>query len=433
VQKEVEKICTALDALGAAALAGWSNDQTLSDLLGWNFPVVNRHDIAGAATRLAAEIRAADISGLDASTLKRIADVPMRLQHLQSQVIQHLYNGNGHQAYLAYMGTLQAVRDVLAPHLEWQRITDNKTMPAAIARRLKYLQTAVDQINPDRQKLEQQIREIQEAHSVAESLPVDLQALTESRERVARLAAEANTSASAAEKAKADCDAQLQQMRAAAEAADKLKAQCEEAFRITTTKGLSAAFDQRAKALATSMWWWVGGLALSLAIAVYLGAERVTLLNSALTAPTISWGTVWMHLLLSLASVAAPVWFAWLSTKQIGQRFRLAEDYAFKASVAKSYEGYRREAAELDEDFSARLFDSALTRLEEAPLRLVETHTHGSPWQEFAASDAFKRAMEVVPGFKERLLQLVPKASVPVTQPSAASSADESTTPPATR
>jgi len=433
VQKEVEQICIAVDALAATTIAGWSSDQTLAEQWGWNFPVVSRHDIAGAATRLAAEIRAADVSALDPSTLKRVVDIPRRLQHLQSQVVQYLYNGNGHQAFIAYMGTLQSVRDVLAPHLEWQRITDNKTMPAAIARRLKYLQTAVDQINPDRQRLQQQIREIQEAHSVAESLPVDLQALTESRERVARLAADASTSASAAEKAKGDCVTQLDQMQMAAEAAEKLKAQCEEAFRITTTKGLSAAFDQRAKALATSMWWWVGGLAGSLAIAVYLGAERVTLLNSALTASSISWGTVWMHLLLSLASVAAPVWFAWLATKQIGQRFRLAEDYAFKASVAKSYEGYRREAAELDKDFSARLFDSALTRLEEAPLRLVEAQTHGSPWQEFAASDVFKRAMEVVPGFKDRLLQLVPKGSVPAADSSTATSAEDATTPPAKR
>lgn len=63
------------------------------------------------------------------------------------------------------------------------------------------------------------------------------------------------------------------------------------------------------------------------------------------------------------------MWFAWLATKQIGQRFHLAEDYAFKASVAKAYEGYRKEAARIDPEFEARLFGSALTRLDEAPLR----------------------------------------------------------------
>ena len=29
-----------------------------------------------------------------------------------------------------------------------------------------------------------------------------------------------------------------------------------------------------------------------------------------------------------------------------------------------------------------RLFSSALTRLEEAPLRLIDNDTHGSPWSE---------------------------------------------------
>lgn len=81
-------------------------------------------------------------------------------------------------------------------------------------------------------------------------------------------------------------------------------------------------------------------------------------------------GEIWLHIILSIVSVGAPLWFAWLATKQIGQRFRLAKDYSYKASVAKAYEGYRREAARIDEDFENRLFDSALTRLEEAPLGL---------------------------------------------------------------
>ena len=91
---------------------------------------------------------------------------------------------------------------------------------------------------------------------------------------------------------------------------------------------------------------------------------------------------VFVNLVLAVLSIAAPVWFAWIATKQIGHRFRLSEDYAFKASVARAYEGYRREAAKLDEDFAKRLFASALDRLEEPPLRFVEQETHGSPWHE---------------------------------------------------
>lgn len=115
-----------------------------------------------------------------------------------------------------------------------------------------------------------------------------------------------------------------------------------------------------------------------------------------------------MNLVLTLASFGAPIWLAWIATKQIGQRFRLAEDYAFKASVAKAYQGFRKEASRLDSELEAnlalegRLFSSALTRLEEAPLRLVEEKTHGSPWHEFVESEAFGTALQTVNGFKEQ-------------------------------
>jgi hypothetical protein len=64
--------------------------------------------------------------------------------------------------------------------------------------------------------------------------------------------------------------------------ADKLVAQCEEAYKITTTKGLAAAFDQRAGKLNNSMWIWVSGLLIALIIGALIGAERVEILSKAL-------------------------------------------------------------------------------------------------------------------------------------------------------
>src|SRR5690606_11815180 len=103
----------------------------------------------------------------------------------------------------------------------------------------------------------------------------------------------------------------------------------------------------------------------------------------------------------------APLWFAWIATKQINQRFRLSEDYAYKASVAKAYEGYRREAAKIDTIFEARLFSSALERLEEAPLRLVEEEMHGSPWHELFTSKPFRDALETIPEFRDSIINLM--------------------------
>jgi hypothetical protein len=111
-----------------------------------------------------------------------------------------------------------------------------------------------------------------------------------------------------------------------------------------------------------------------------------------------------------LLSIGAPIWFAWLATKQIGQRFRLSEDYAFKASISRAYEGFRREAARMDKDLEARLLASALTRLDELPLRLVETESHGSPWHELANSDVVKQALQLVPSFAGQVKTLAGEA-----------------------
>ena len=141
--------------------------------------------------------------------------------------------------------------------------------------------------------------------------------------------------------------------------------------------------------------WWAGWLALALISGAGLGLLRISALSSVLANEHPNWGAVALHMVLSIISVGAPLWFAWMATKQIQQRFKLAEDYAFKASVAKAYEGYRKEAANIDEAFVSRLFASALTRLEEAPLRMIDGEkSHGGPWHELVHSDGFKAALE---------------------------------------
>lgn len=154
------------------------------------------------------------------------------------------------------------------------------------------------------------------------------------------------------------------------------------------------------------MWVWVLGLLSALVIGAYLGAHRVEALSLAMSEKDPHWGIIWMQIALSFLSVGEPLWFAWLATKQIGQRFKLAEDYGFKASVAKAYEGYRKEAARIDEAFEARLFSSALTRLEEAPLRLIGNTEHGSPWHELISSDAFQDALKIAPDLRDKFIEV---------------------------
>lgn len=158
----------------------------------------------------------------------------------------------------------------------------------------------------------------------------------------------------------------------------------------------------------------MGGLAGSLILGGMLGAHQLTRVSEVLKSGVgRDASSIWIDLLLALLSVGGSVWFAWISTKQIGQRFRLAEDYGYKASISKAYEGYRREAEELsgiDPTFQSRLFASALSRLEELPLRLVESSTHGSPWHELLSSDVVRDATKSVPGFVNQVCELAKSA-----------------------
>ena len=61
----------------------------------------------------------------------------------------------------------------------------------------------------------------------------------------------------------------------------------------------------------------------------------------------------------------------------------------------------------LDPEFQATLFRSALTRLDEAPLRLVEAEQHASPWAEILNSDAVKNALKIAPDLPMRMMSLV--------------------------
>lgn len=406
MHKSLEAVCTALDELSTAVTNAWTGDQTLCEAWGWNCPTVTRHDLAAIPKRLATRIREASPSEIETGLFAQVNDMPRRIKHMQSQTVPYLFNGNAVQAAPAYIGTLTLIQQTLEPLVSWQVLQDTKAMPANIARRLRSLQAEIDQITPDKEKLGEQIKLIQEATTAAESLPTDLQALAEARKKVDQIASQSSELYGKIDERSSEAHRWTDYIERRKEVADKLVEQCEDAYRITTTKGLAAAFDQRAGRLAWSMWAWVAGLLVALGIGAFLGSHRVELLSSAISNSDPQWGVIWMHIVLSLLSIGAPLWFAWLATKQIGQRFRLAEDYAFKASVAKAYEGYRKEAARLDEAFEARLFSSALSRLEEAPLRLVEHTTHGSPWHELISSDAFRSAMEVVPELKDKFVEL---------------------------
>lgn len=410
MNNELEKVCNALEALSITVEGSWAIETTLTENFGWFAPAITKQDLANVANTLVSDIRSTDGFVISPTMATIVADIPRRIELLTQHTVPHMFNANAGQAIPAYLSTPAFIRTTILPIVGWQAITDSKSLPSNLARRVKAAQIELDNIAPNLDSLAKKIFEIESAHKVADSLPIDLQELAEARDKFNKAAVAVELNKSKSDDAFGDAVRYVGYIKKYNEEAKKLIELCEAAYQITTTKGLAAAFDQRAGKLALSMWTWVIGLVIALGIGSLIGTHRLEVLSNALLAPNPNWGGIVIQSILSLLSVGAPLWFAWLATKQISQRFRLAEDYAFKASVAKAYEGYRKEAARIDPSFEHRLFNSALSRLDEAPLRLVEASTHGSPWQELANSDAARRAFGAFPELQEKVSQLLREA-----------------------
>lgn len=406
MHEALSELCDSLDDLANTLLNAWSDNRTLKDAHGWHHPPLTRQDLAEIPQSLISKLERFDIDEISKEIEEKIKLFPGKVEQLKRDTIAYIFNGNAHQALPAYMATMNWINLVLEPLFSWENLKDTKAMPHQMAKRLRTIKAEIDQLTPNKEEITNQIRLIQDATEAAESLPTDLQALIDARAKIERLSDDSVKFHSAIEQRNSATNLYEQEITSRVEAAEKLVLQCEEAYRITTTKGLAAGFDQRAEKLGTSMWVWVIGLVLSLGIGAVLGSKRISSLTESLSIPDPRWEIILAQVILSALSVGAPLWFAWVSTKQIGQRFRLAEDYAFKASVAKAYEGYRKEAARIDEAFEARLFSSALTRLEEAPLRLVETDHHSSPWSELFSSPHFQKALDTIPELRDKFIAL---------------------------
>ena len=336
---------------------------------------------------------------------------------MQSITVPQLWGTNNPWASLTIIGTLESFEKMLSPLVESQdaqtieqgKVEADKSL-RRVANSLRALETRVLEAGERSENLHEKIELINQAHEAADQLPTDLKELGEKRESVAKLLRESITDRKAVD----DRLGEITGIRAQLENKDKeataVLERCEAAYRATTSQGLASAFAERSKKLGISMWIWVSGLIVALLVGAHNGSTQLHELAKVITDSASQTNrqnsSIWAELILTVLSIGAPVWFAWVATKQIGQRFRLAEDYGYKASIAKAYEGYRREAELLDPAFQHKLFSSALTRLDEIPLRLVEADTHGSPWHELASSSVVRNAMDTVPDFMGKITEL---------------------------
>lgn len=401
----LETIKRELDQLAAQVKTAVPNNEPLNVVHNnWSFSGLTRDELYQAAIDLSEIIETQGSDEL-AGNEDLLADYPRRLVILRTQTVMQIWS-NAANAVPAYLLTLTALEKALKPALgvsgdEAQRLAKELNQ---LRRQVRAIEAGVAEIQPKTTNLAKIVDRILEAHETADQLPADLELLKEKRRQIQELHEASVKDSASIGVARDSAQIAKSELAKIASEAETIIERCEEAYRSTTSQGLASAFADRAKELNLSMSWWVGGLVGALAIGGTVGTNQLHALAETIkSADSKSEFAIWIQLILAVLSIGGSVWFGWIATKQIGQRFRLAEDYGYKASISKAYEGYRREANLIDPAFQSKLFASALTRLDELPLRLVEPHTHGSPIHEALTSETVRKAIDVIPGFLEKM------------------------------
>lgn len=388
--------------------------QTIPDLVPistatnhWGIAGITRHDLTTRINALVEKIKTAGSDELGPDT-ENIGQHLTALQFARANTIPQMVSANGVSAIPAFTITLDALERALAPHIEKDKglALDNSKALRKAATQIRGMESRLRDLAPKTASVQSMVERIERAYEAADQLPADLEILNEARQRIDAISVDAEKDRGQIVAAKEAADAAKADLQVIKDEAAAILAQCESVYSSATSVGLAASFDERSKNLGKSMWFWVFGLVSALVVGGAVGTSQLKSLSGLLSQPGASGALISLNIALSILSVGAPVWFAWLATKQVGQRFRISEDYAFKAAVSRAYEGYRRETVKIDPELQVQLLRSALQRLDEQPLRLVEPASYGSPWHELMASDLIKDAFKSVPGFAESLSKL---------------------------
>lgn len=371
----------------------------------WGSPGFTPQFILKRLSNTYEKISSLDVENLGDSETELQAFVSA-LQFARVNTIPQFPSTNAQIAVPAFLITLDALDSAIEPFVEPMDNVADKTSKTLkrVGQQVRGIESRLRDLSPRTSSIQQMVERIEFAYEAADQLPADLEGLSEARHKVESISVETEKDRAQILVARDEISALKDSLEAIQTQAAEVLRKCESVYSSATSVGLAAAFTERSKSLDTSMWLWLVGLISALGVGGYVGTGQLQTLTQLLTQPGgASASLIALNITLAVLSVGAPVWFAWLATKQVGQRFRLSEDYAFKASISRAYDGYSREAGRIDSKLEAKLLHSALSRLDEQPLRLVESASYGSPWHELFASDVVKDAMKSVPNFASQL------------------------------
>lgn len=372
-------------------------------------PFLSKWELLGYVNRPLYRLdNASHITELSEESRRGLEDYPAKINRLRDHIDRVSEWNDNPSVVMTFVVSLDAIARGIDRALEAE-VPDTSEL-ARQARDLKritsfvrFARGRVDRLNEQADDLDKKILQIERAAAVANDLPNKAAFAETVAKELAANKVVVDERATEVEALRKELVSLVAVMKASDKEAKQVLAACNVAYSAATSHGLGAAFSERARKLNISMWGWVGGLAVALAGAVWLGAWRFERLIDVLQQPNPSLTLLIVNSAFTVAAVSAPIWFAWLASLQIGYQFRLVEDYSYKASIAKAYEGYRREAAKIDPTLALRLMSTTIGRLDELPIRLVQKDVPGSPLQDLVKSKAFADASKLVPDFATRI------------------------------
>lgn len=231
-----EPLVKSLDAAGAAIIAiSPGHLPTLLATHGWNQPALTLAEVAGFAIRFAAEIRDFGLDEISDNDRALLTDYAARIDSLRASSIPQFWGSNGSLSIPAYVETIAGMRAGILHLVPKNKAIDPRTA-SRLARRLDRMSSDLDEIVIDRDSLTERMRQINDAYETAESLPEDLASLKKARDEIATLSSTAQVDSVSIAKIESDANQKISSIAEFADQAEKLVAQCEEAYRVTTSE-----------------------------------------------------------------------------------------------------------------------------------------------------------------------------------------------------
>ena len=380
------QIVGGLEGLAGDAIRMIGEDRTFMEMWGWNCPAMNRHEFAAMIRGPIPRIQSIISKPIEDADFGVLQNIPAHIEQLKSQSFPNLPGGNAFHVYLVIDSLLTKISNIIDKYalqsIDWSDIEDRNIVPVQLINRLRQLENEITGISQKSKGIDKKIENINSASSAVTTLPRDLKSLQDAKDGFLGAQKNATDNQAMIEQSRTKSEAILTEMESNKAEITSIIERAEGALAAATTKSLGTEFENKASTLDRQVKWLSAFLVAIVLIGAVITYLRIEFIHTLMLKPPINMQLIWAHVVMTFFSLAGPIWLAWLVTKQLGQRFRLSEDYAFKASVSKAYAGYKQEAQRLDPDFLKRLYATALNRIDEAPLRYVENENHGSPWHE---------------------------------------------------